>query len=94
MENVEALIAEAVQHATVAIEELTAALTALAKAAVSIATEVLIDAVPFFFEERELRAVATDRQWHLMNHGSPKVRKKWRNALRRKARIAEKRHHE
>ncbi len=94
MENVEALIAEAVQHATVAIKELTATITALAKAAVSIATEVLIDAVPFFFEERELRAVATDRQWHLMNHGSPKVRKKWRNALRRKARIAEKRHHE
>ncbi len=42
-------------------------------------------------EDRELREVATPRQWRLYQNGSPKVSKKWRNALRRKKRIAEKR---
>lgn len=32
-----------------------------------------------------LEFVATPRQWHLMNHGRPRVRKKWRHALERKA---------
>ncbi len=32
-----------------------------------------------------LELVATPRQWHLMNHGRPRVRKKWRHALERKA---------
>ncbi len=42
-------------------------------------------------DERRIKAVATPRQWHLYQNGSPKVRKKRRNALLRKARIAEKR---
>lgn len=42
-------------------------------------------------DERRIKAVATPRQWYLYQNRSPKVRKKWRNALLRKARIAEKR---
>ena len=42
-------------------------------------------------EDKELREVATPRQWHLYQNGSPRVSKKWGNALRRKKRIAEKR---
>ena len=41
--------------------------------------------------EQRIKAVATPRQWYLYQNGSPKVSKKWRNALLRKARIAEKR---
>jgi len=44
-----------------------------------------------FMIDESLRRYATDRQWHLMNHGSPRVRKKWRNALLRKASIEGKR---
>jgi len=42
-------------------------------------------------DEQRIKAVATPRQWYLYQNGSPKVSKKWRNALLRKARIAEKR---
>ena len=42
-------------------------------------------------DEQRIKAVATPRQWHLYKNGSPRVSKKWRNALLRKARIAEKR---
>ena len=31
-----------------------------------------------------LRDIATPRQWHLLHHGSQRVRKKWRRALWRK----------
>lgn len=41
--------------------------------------------------ERRIKTVATPRQWHLYRYGPPKVSKKWRNALLRKVRIAEKR---
>lgn len=44
-----------------------------------------------FMIDESLRRYATDRQWYLMNHGSPRIRKKWRNALLRKARIEGKR---
>lgn len=44
-----------------------------------------------FMLDEHLIKYATDRQWHLLNHGSPKVRKKWENALLCRARIAEKR---
>lgn len=87
-------ISEAARHATMAIEEICAAFAKVAEAA-SITARQLVDAwdgiADALQESVELRAVATDRQWHLMNYGSPKVRKKWRNALRRKARIARKR---
>ena len=36
-------------------------------------------------------AVSTPRQWHLLRHGKPRTRNKWRNALRRKAEITQKR---
>ena len=39
----------------------------------------------------QMRKCATDRQWHLMQNGSPKARKKRRNALRKKVSIANKR---
>lgn len=42
-------------------------------------------------EAPTLRAVATNRQWYLYTHGPVKIRRKWHNALRRKAKIAEKR---
>lgn len=42
-------------------------------------------------EYQKLRAVATNRQWHLYTHGPVKVSKKWYNALCRKAKVAEKR---
>lgn len=38
-----------------------------------------------------LRPIATDRQWHLLLRGSPRVRKKWLNALERKLQIRAKR---
>lgn len=44
-----------------------------------------------FVLDEHLRGHATDRQWYLMNHGSWKIRKKWRNALHRKVRTANKR---
>lgn len=47
--------------------------------------------VECYLEQQQLKAVATPRQWHLYQNGSPRVHKKWRNALRRRARIAEKR---
>lgn len=46
--------------------------------------------IEYFQETGQLLAVASDRQRWLLLHGRPKVRKKWRNALRRKIRIAEK----
>lgn len=42
-------------------------------------------------EKPKLWEVATPRQWYLYINGSPRASKKWHNALRRKARIAEKR---
>ena len=87
-------ISEAAHHATAAIEEICAAFAKVAEAASITARQLAasFDGIAAVLQESvELRAVATDRQWHLMNYGSPKVWKKWRNALRRKARIAEKR---
>lgn len=37
-----------------------------------------------------LYAAATRRQWHFYLNGSPKVRKKWKSALRHKAKMATK----
>ncbi len=87
-------LAEAVSHATVAIEEMAAAWVSAARAAaltVEAVGKAFSQIVPALAEARQLQAVATPRQWYLMNYGSPRVRKKWRNALRRKARIAGKR---
>lgn len=42
-------------------------------------------------EQQTIKAIATPRQYYLYLNGSPRVRKKWRNALLRKARIAAKR---
>lgn len=36
-------------------------------------------------EDEIIRSVATPRQWHLYKHGRPRVRKKWRNQLLKKA---------
>ena len=90
-------VAKAAHHAAVSITEMCSAITYLATAATIVVTrsvETLSASLEDFSDFMNLRLYATDRQWHLMNHGSPKVRKKWRNALRRKARIAEKRYHE
>lgn len=37
------------------------------------------------YEDEIIRSVATPRQWHLYKHGRPRVRKKWRNQLLKKA---------
>lgn len=37
------------------------------------------------YEDEIIRNVATPRQWHLYKHGRPRVRKKWRNQLLKKA---------
>lgn len=37
-----------------------------------------------------IRSVATPRQWHLYKHGRPRVRKKWKNQLLKKAIKAQK----
>lgn len=69
------------------------ALVRMAEAAATTAEAIsnAFSALGSFMLDEHLRGYATDRQWHLLNHGSPKTRKKWRNALLRKARIAEKR---
>lgn len=70
------------------------ALTKMAEAATSTA-EAISKAFSYFGSfmlGESLRRYATDRQWYLMNHHkSPRVRKKWRNALLRRARIEGKR---
>lgn len=96
-DEIAALIADAVHHATIAVEEAAAAFNALAKAAGIAVNEVakqLAAVTSVLFGTPDLRPVATGRQWYLLNHGSPKVRKKWKHALQRKLRIAEKRYHE
>lgn len=37
------------------------------------------------YEDEIIHSVATPRQWHLYKHGRPRVRKKWRNHLLKKA---------
>ena len=37
------------------------------------------------YEDEIIHSVATPRQWHLYKHGRPRVRKKWRNQLLKKA---------
>lgn len=37
------------------------------------------------YEDEIIRSVATPRQWHLYKNGRPRVRKKWRNQLLKKA---------
>lgn len=37
------------------------------------------------YEDEIIRSVATPRQWRLYKHGRPRVRKKWRNQLLKKA---------
>lgn len=37
------------------------------------------------YEDEIIRSVATPRQWYLYKHGRPRVRKKWRNQLLKKA---------
>ena len=37
------------------------------------------------YKDEIIRSVATPRQWHLYKHGRPRVRKKWRNQLLKKA---------
>ena len=37
------------------------------------------------YEDEIIRSVATPRQWHLYKHGRPRVRKKWKNQLLKKA---------
>lgn len=44
-----------------------------------------------FGDVLDAAAVSTPRQWHLLRHGKPRTRNKWRNALRRKAEITKKR---
>ena len=42
------------------------------------------------YEDEIIRSVATPRQWHLYKHGRPRVRKKWKNQLLKKAIKAQK----
>ncbi len=94
LERINENLAMAVHHAAIAVEEAAAAFTALGKAAgiaIDIGAKYIAEVSAALFGTQDLRPVATSRQWYLLNHGSPKVRKKWRNALRRKLRIAEKR---
>lgn len=37
------------------------------------------------YKDEIVRSVATPRQWHLYKYGRPRVRKKWRNQLLKKA---------
>lgn len=75
------------------LDSLCEALVKIAEAATT-ATEAITNAfsaLGCFALGDTLRRYATPRQWYLLNHGSPKVRKKWKNALLRKARVAGKR---
>lgn len=42
------------------------------------------------YEDEIIHSVGTPRQWHLYKHGRPRVRKKWRNQLLKKAIKAQK----
>lgn len=53
--------------------------------------EAICSFVDSYQEQQAIKEIATPRQYHLYLNGSPRVRKKWRNALLRKARIAAKR---
>ena len=69
------------------------ALTKMAEAAATTAEAIgkAFSCFGSFMLDEHLRGYATDRQWYLMNHGRPRIRKKWRNALLRRARIEGKR---
>lgn len=53
------------------------------------AVDVIRNAWPEY-EDEIIHSVATPRQWHLYKHGRPRVRKKWRNQLLKKAIKAQK----
>ena len=76
--------AEEVLKATGGIDRLIEAFKAF-----SAATDVLCPIS--FVESTDCWRYGTERQQHLLWHGSPKKRKKWKNALLRKKRIAERR---
>lgn len=42
------------------------------------------------YEDEIIHSVATPRQWHLYKHGRPRVRKKWKTQLLKKAIKAQK----
>lgn len=44
------------------------------------------------YKDTVARELMTPRQCWLMNHGAPRVRKKWSNAMDRKAKLYERRH--
>lgn len=75
------------------IDRLCEALTKIGESA-SVAAEAIskaFSAIAAFAVTESLKNYATDRQWHLLCHGSPRVRKKWQNALIRRMRLQQKR---
>lgn len=97
-EELNAHIEKGAAHAKFSIEEFSMAICEFGKAAgicvnriAELFNEILGSQNPHGIGEADLYSVATPRQWFLYNHGSPKVRKKWENALRKKVRLSRKR---
>jgi hypothetical protein len=92
-EELSARIEKGMAHITSAFEEFGMAVCEFARAA-EIFIGPLVESLNLCadgIEKIEILSVATPRQRYLCDHGSPRVRKKWKNALRRKARISRKR---
>ena len=84
-------MAEAVQQLTDALVAFGKALADSMRPVVDAIVDTFMNIVDVFqnawpeYEDEIIRSVATPRQWHLYKHGRPRVRKKWRNQLLKKA---------
>lgn len=84
-------MAEAAQQLTDALVAFGKALTDCLRPVVDAIVDTFRNIVDVFrnawpeYEDEIIRSVATPRQWHLYKHGRPRVRKKWRNQLLKKA---------
>lgn len=84
-------MAEAAQQLTDALAAFGKALTDCLRPVVDAIVDTFRNIVDVFrnawpeYEDEIIRSVATPRQWHLYKHGRPRVRKKWRNQLLKKA---------
>lgn len=84
-------MAEAAQQLTDALVTFGKALTDCLRPVVDAIVDTFRNIVDVFrnawpeYEDEIIRSVATPKQWHLYKHGRPRVRKKWRNQLLKKA---------
>ncbi len=88
---IDGTMAEAVQQLTDAIMAFGKALAESLRLVVDAIVDTFKNIVDVFrnawseYKDESIRSVATPRQWHLYKHGRPRVRKKWRKQLLKKA---------